>query len=72
MAATGPLQTSITVRKPFLLETHPLGYPPGACFVTAARISRSFAFTRAALSGPMRSMIFCPSDSFSSSGSAKV
>ena len=42
--------------------------PPS--FATSARISRSFAFTRAAFSGPMRSRIFCPDGSASSAGSA--
>src|SRR5258706_5408460 len=37
--------------------------------ISSRRISRSFTFTRAALSGPMRIMIFCPAESASRFGS---
>jgi len=42
----------------------------GFAFATRARISRSFAFTLAAFSRPMRSNIFCPAERDWRSGSA--
>lgn len=36
---------------------------------TWRRMSASFAFSRSALAGPMRSSIFCPGDNASSAGS---
>ena len=39
-------------------------------WVSSRRIARSFAFTRAALPGPMRIIIFCPADRASRSASA--
>jgi hypothetical protein len=39
-------------------------------FAIAARSSRSFAFTRRAFSGPMRTSAFWPDESADSSGSA--
>jgi len=42
----------------------------GFAFATRVRISRSFAFTFAAFSRPMRSSTFCPAERDWSSGSA--